>query len=185
MLLFIVFVFAVLNSGVSAAQEKRPMADGRAVTFVEYSETGTWRTWTDNRLSIRIPDGWIVSIDAKSNQKSDSDSFDSQDGTEMEWTYRVISSSGKRVKLNIDVVQGGPEFIDCFCAPKDVYEYSEKDGIKIWALSMPDLDTRLFKAASKTMRLDIHGELPDSNSDKMRYIIESARPVEPNLQKSR
>lgn len=69
--------------------------------------------------------------------------------------------------------------MECFCAPKEVYEYVEKDGAKIWALTIPGLDARLFKLATKTLRLDIHGKLPKKRPERIQYVIENAKLNEP------
>ena len=170
---------ATLTSSVLQSQEQTPKADGRPVSFLEYKETGEWQTWSDGRISIRIPNDWHVAIDAKGIDEETNEFPQTQYSHDEEWTYRLISPDESRVVLSVSVFRGGPEFVGCFCAPQNVYEYSEKDGFKIWALTLPGLDARMFKVASKTLRLDIHGRLPGENADQIRYIIESSRPVEP------
>jgi len=155
------------------------VADGREVTFVDYRETGKWTTWTDGRLSLRIPEEWLVAIDVPHANQKPSPKAEWQYAHDGKWTYRIISEDGERVILSIVVYSGGPEYVECFCAPKDVYEYVEKDGVKIWALTMPGLDARLFKLATKTLRLDIHGKLPKKNPERIRYVIESTKLIEP------
>lgn len=167
-------------SGRLVAQTPRTASDGRAVSFIEYAETGKWKTWSDDRLSIRIPIEWRVAIDATDlNEQILADPTTPFPHLE-EWTYRVISDHERRIVVSISLFRGGPEYVQCFCAQQNVHEYLEKDGYKFWALTLPGIDARMFKVASETMRLDIHGRLPKTKSDRIRYIIESARPIEPS-----
>lgn len=154
-----------------------PIADGRKVDFVDYTETGEWKTWSDSRLTVRIPAGWHVAIDVGGLQKESRGLAD----YDSKWVYRLISKNAQKVPLSISVYRGGSEFVGCFCAPQKVYEHIRNDKFRIWALSLPDLEARMFKVASKTMRIDIHGRFKsEKNADRTRYIIESARPIEPS-----
>ncbi len=178
----VALVFAGLSRA-SDAPPKRSTANGRGVTFVKHSESGEWKTWSDGRLSVRLPHDWTVNIDVGPADGSVTDARASLSHKD-EWTYHVKSADGTADAFSILVRRGGPEFIGCFCAPRSVYEYTKADGFKIWALTLPGLNARMFKVASRTLRVDIHGELPSNNADQIRYMIESVRPVEPEIKKA-
>jgi len=135
----------------------------KPVKFIQYDEQGEWTTWSDTRLSIRIPANWNVAEDeteAKAN----------------EWNYELQNEQGEHI-FAILVKEGGPEWISCFCVPYREYEYTEKKPYKIWAIThkRPKTETRTVKVANEKLRLDIHVMLPTADAQKVRYIAESAR----------
>jgi hypothetical protein len=133
------------------------------VKFLEYKEVGRWRTWTDGYLSLRVPLDWSVTQDTKRS-------------TESEFFYTVRNARGTEL-FEAQVVEGGPEFIGCFCAPQSKYEYSLQEPYKIWAFTLKDgtSTTCTFKVANQHLRLDIHADLSSDEDGKLRYAVETAR----------
>jgi hypothetical protein len=169
----------VAFTSLTAVHADRPIRTvDEPVKFVEYTETGKWNTWSDGRLSIRLPEGWIVAVDAQDVNASHASDKVPGLTAEAQWKYRIIAPNERTVVLTVTLQEGGPDFMECFCAHKKDFDFSEKDGFRFWAISFPDFRARVFKVATKTMRLDIHASLPRKNSERIRYIVESARPIE-------
>ncbi len=149
-------------------ESKKPRKHAGPVEFVNYREEGRWEDWGNEQFTIRIPEDWSISL------------LGQEEGDRT--SYCVRDAAGER-KFEVLVVKGGPEFIECFCAPYGKYEYTKRGPWKMWALSMTlgppsnPLRTRTIKVSNKELRLDIHAELPSEDGDKVRYIAESARVV--------
>lgn len=113
--LAVTFAFAI---SLAVAQDPKPVADGRAVSFIDYPETGKWKTWTDGRLSVRIPDEWHVAIDVPDANRKPSPKTEWQYTHDAKWTYRIISEDGERVLLSIVVYSGGPNTWNASVLPR-------------------------------------------------------------------
>lgn len=166
------------SPGAASAQEAT--ADTRQL-LNDYKEVGQWKIWSDGRLKFRIPSNWKVAIEAKSiSEKGKSKPLQ---GFMEDESWRYLLINGKQVEIEITVKRGGPEFIDCFCAPKDKYQLTKKNGVKIWTISMADGRIHTRKMATGAMRMDIHQRMPEHNAELITHVINSTGLVDPKTEK--
>lgn len=158
-------------------------------TEYEEDESEGWRTFKDERFSIRIPEYWHVYLQLDSEAEETT--------KEPTWEYMICNEDGVDV-IDLTVVDGGPEYIACFCKPPDgSCEYAVIDGCKLWAYaidfsalsvdgrsgdaSSKDVSAtkgRVVKAAGRRYRIDIHASAAGKDVPKVFHVAESVRPTQ-------
>ena len=88
--------------------------------------------------------------------------------------YRVIDKDSKTI-FTVTTAKGGPEFIMCFCTPKENYQFSQENNVKIWTYNDPNSKVYTIKTASKTYRTDIHLSFKNRDKKSLLKVIKSIR----------
>ncbi len=139
------------------------------VVFPEYEEKPEWEEVETDRFTIRLPRDWRISEGLTDSKRSG------------EVLYEINDPEGKSV-ISITTENKADHFIQCMCAEKSHYTFSQLNGNNLWYLELwtmidrepgesPVLQGITFKAGGDHFSVDIHCTLSKSKSEDSKLLI--------------